>query len=98
MRQAFLDSLQKRLEEQALNGWRDGWVYGRLKEEFNSLQLDELEKMADMLQFKRGWSLLVENILDNQWEQDKPQWRQQEQVRMRQEQAQKETMHLEIMK
>lgn len=90
MRQEFLVLLEKLLKEKALNAWKDGWVYGRLKEEFDELQVDELQKLAEVLKFVHGWNPTLEDLLEKQWQQDKTKWVQQEQTRLRKEQAQKE--------
>jgi hypothetical protein len=70
MRQEFLDRLQAILREKAGGGWKDGWVYGRLKQEF-ALQQDELEEMARRLGFKMGWNAPLESLLEEQWEREK---------------------------
>lgn len=57
--------------------WKDGWVYGRLKEEFD-LQPDELNKLATVLGFKYGWNSSVENILEDQWKKEEIRWKEQE--------------------
>jgi hypothetical protein len=70
MRQEFLKRLQEILIEKAGGGWKDGWVYGRLKQEF-TLQQDELEEMARRLGFKRGWNAPLELLLEEQWVREK---------------------------
>jgi hypothetical protein len=69
MRQEFLDRLQEILREKARGSWKDGWVYGRLKQEF-TLQQDELEEMARRLGFKMGWNAPLESLLEEQWERE----------------------------
>jgi hypothetical protein len=70
MRQEFLERLQEILREKARGSWNDGWVYGRLKQEF-TLQHDELEEMARRLGFKRGWNAGLESLLEDQWQREK---------------------------
>lgn len=77
MRQEFSDRLRVLMQEKSAGSWRDGWVYGRLKQEFD-LQLDELNAMATALGFKYGWNSTVKNILKNQWQEDEVRWMQQE--------------------
>lgn len=77
MRQEFLDRLQALLKERSCGGWRDGWVYGRLKLEF-TLYPDELNKIASALGFKYEWNSAVENILEGQWQKDESAWMQRE--------------------
>jgi hypothetical protein len=69
MRQEFLDRLQEILREKARGSWKDGWVYGRLKQEF-ILQHDELEEMARRLGFKMGWNPMLESLLEDQWQRE----------------------------
>jgi hypothetical protein len=75
MRQEFLDRLQALLKEKAFGGWRDGYVYGRLNQEF-TLYPEELNKMASALGFKYGWNPSVEDILEEQWQKDESRWMQ----------------------
>jgi hypothetical protein len=70
MRQEFIERLQEILREKARGSWNDGWVYGRLKQEF-TLQYDELEEMARRLGFKRGWNAGLESLLEDQWQREK---------------------------
>jgi hypothetical protein len=72
MRQEFLDRLQEILREKVGGSWQDGWVYGRLKQEF-TLQHDELEEMARRLGFKMGWNATLESLLEEQWQREKRQ-------------------------
>jgi|GEM_PF-1924026 len=65
--EVFLSELLLKKSEIGLN---DGWVYGRLKQEF-SLEEDELEKLAFRLGFKRGWNPGLEELLEHQWSKDK---------------------------
>lgn len=60
-----------------MGSWKDGWVYGRLRQEFD-LQPDELNAMATALGFKYGWNPMVKDILENQWQEDEVRWMQQE--------------------
>ncbi len=90
MRQEFLDRLQALLKERAFGGWRDGWVYGRLKQEF-TLHPDELSTMTSALGFKRGWNSAVEDILEEQWQKDESRWMQQELAK-----AQRQSSHNQI--
>ena len=60
-----------------MGSWRDGWIYGRLKQEFD-LQPDELNAMASALGFKYGWNPMVKDILENQWQEDEVRWMQKE--------------------
>lgn len=77
MRQEFSERLKILLKEKFAGSWRDGWVYGRLKQELN-LQLDELDALATALGFKYGWNHAVKDILENQWQEDEVRWMQQE--------------------
>ncbi|MBE9065923.1 hypothetical protein IQ260_04585 [Leptolyngbya cf. ectocarpi LEGE 11479] len=77
MRQEFSDRLKILRKERVTGSWRDGWIYGRLKQEFD-LQPDELNTMATVLGFKYGWNPMVKNILENQWQEDEVRWMQQE--------------------
>jgi hypothetical protein len=77
MRQEFSDQLKILLKEKFAGSWRDGWVYGRLKQEFD-LELDELNAIATALGFKYGWNSTVKDILENQWQEDEVRWMQQE--------------------
>lgn len=77
MRQIFLDRLKVILSEKTLGGWRDGWVYGRLKQEFE-LQPDELNAIAQVLGFKYGWNASLEKLLWQQWQAEESRWKQQE--------------------
>ncbi|UBF28981.1 hypothetical protein K9N68_14745 [Kovacikia minuta CCNUW1] len=85
------------LVEKALGTWKDGWVYGRLKQEFETLENDELEKMVHDLGFTLGWNPTLRGILENQWNEDRLMWepqerkrkyQEQERIRLRQEQEQ----------
>jgi hypothetical protein len=77
MRQIVLDRLKVVLSEKAVGGWRDGWVYGRLKQEFD-LQPDELNAIAQVLGFKFGWNAALEKLLWQQWQLEESRWKQQE--------------------
>lgn len=86
MRQEFLDRLQQLLIEKTLGTWKDGWVYGRLREEFETLGTDELEKMVRDLGFSLGWNPTLRVILERQWDEDRLTWEPQERKRIYQEQ------------
>jgi hypothetical protein len=77
MRQLFLDRLKAVLNEKTVGSWRDGWVYGRLKQEFE-LQPDELDAIAKILGFKYGWNAALEKLLWQQWQLEESRWQQQE--------------------
>jgi hypothetical protein len=77
MRQIVLDRLKVIISEKVLGGWRDGWVYGRLKQEFE-LQPDELNAIAQVLGFKYGWNAALEKLLWQQWQLEESRWKQQE--------------------
>lgn len=77
MRQEFLDRLRILLRERSAGSWKDGWVYGRLKQDFD-LQPDELNEMAAALRFRYGWNSSVKDILENQWQEDEVRWMRQE--------------------
>lgn len=77
MRQEFSDRLRILLKDKFAGSWKDGWVYGRLKQELN-LQPDELDVLATALGFKYGWNHSVKDILENQWQEDEVRWMQQE--------------------
>ncbi|MGB7084664.1 MAG: hypothetical protein WBD47_03860, partial [Phormidesmis sp.] len=61
MRQEFSERLKVLLREKFSGSWKDGWVYGRLKQEFD-LQSDELNALATALRFKYGWNSAVKDI------------------------------------
>ncbi len=77
MRQEFSDRLRILLKDKFAGSWKDGWVYGRLKQELK-LQPDELDTLAIALGFKYGWNHAVKDILENQWQEDEVRWMQQE--------------------
>lgn len=77
MRQEFSDRLRILLSDKFAGSWKDGWVYGRLKQELK-LQPDELDALATALGFKYGWNHVVKDILENQWQEDEVRWIQQE--------------------
>ena len=60
-----------------MGSYKDGWVYGRLNQEFE-LELSELTEMAKILGFKYGWNHSVKEILENQWQQEELIWKQRE--------------------
>ncbi len=70
MRQEFLNRLQEILYEKVRGGWRDGWVYDKLNQEF-TLQQDELEEMARRLGFKMGWNAPLKSLLEGQWQRER---------------------------
>ncbi|NET52683.1 MAG: ATPase, partial [Merismopedia sp. SIO2A8] len=74
MRQEVVDRLQVLRMEKLGSIWTDGWVYGRLKEEFE-LQPDELEFFAEQLGFKYGWNPKLQAVLEQQWQQQGPIWK-----------------------
>jgi hypothetical protein len=76
MRQEFLSRFQALLSEKRLGLWKDGWVYGRLKQEFD-LQPDELDAMATGLGFKYKWNPMLKEILEQQWQKEEPRWMEQ---------------------
>lgn len=73
MRQEFQERLQALLKEKVFGGWKDGWVYGRLKQEF-ALESDELNAIASSLGFKYGWNSTVEELLESQWQEAESIW------------------------
>jgi hypothetical protein len=83
MHPEFLDRLKQLRLERFSGSWSDGWIYGRLKQEFN-LQPDELDAMASALGFKYGWNPTVKNLLKEQWQQDEVRWMQEKLVRIEQ--------------
>ncbi len=77
MRQEFLNRLRVLLLERRSGSWKDGWVYGRLKQEFD-LQPDELDAMATALGFKYKWNPGLKFVLEEQWQKEEPHWMAQE--------------------
>lgn len=73
MQSDFENRLRILIKEKFAGSWRDGWVYGRLRQEF-TLSKCELDAVASALGFKYGWNSAVEKILEDQWEKDKSQW------------------------
>lgn len=73
MRQEFINRLRVLRQERNAGSWRDGWIYGRLKQDFD-LQPDELNEMTAALGFKHGWNSFVKDILENQWQKDEVRW------------------------
>lgn len=73
MRQEVSVKLQELLSERRKFGWKDGWIYGRLKKQF-ILTPDELNAIAKALGFKYGWNSTVENILEEQWRKEEIHW------------------------
>lgn len=92
MRQEFPDRLKILLREKFAGLWKDGWVYGRLKQEFD-LQPDELNAMVAALGFKRGWNPMVQEILENQWQEDEIRWMQQEANKLKKQASLKHQKH-----
>lgn len=80
MRQEVTNRMQTLLREKSASGWLDGWVYGRLKQEF-ALQPDELNAIASALGFKYGWNAAVEDVLEAQWQKEEKFWMEQELVK-----------------
>ena len=74
MRQEVVDRLQVLRMEKLGTSWTDGWVYGRLAEEF-SLHPDELDFLAAKLGFKYGWNPQLKAVLEDQWQQQGPIWK-----------------------
>jgi hypothetical protein len=62
--------------ERRSGSWTDGWIYGRLKQEFD-LQPDELDAMTSAMGFKYGWNTTVENLLEGQCLKDEVRWMEQ---------------------
>uniref|UniRef100_B8HM01 ATPase central domain-containing protein n=1 Tax=Cyanothece sp. (strain PCC 7425 / ATCC 29141) TaxID=395961 RepID=B8HM01_CYAP4 len=83
MRQEFLDRLKELIQEKRIGSWKDGWVYGRLKQEF-TLQSDELGKLAEVLGFKYGWNRVVEELLEEQWRSQELLWMEQQRLKLKQ--------------
>ncbi len=86
MRQEFLDRLKILLKERLAGSWKDGWVYGRLKQEFD-LQPDELGAIANVLKFKYGWNPTVQELLERQWQEEEVRWMQHELNKMQEQVA-----------
>ncbi len=80
MDQEFLNRLQMLLRERLSGAYKDGWVYGRLKQEFD-LQPEQLDAIAKALKFKYGWNPDLQNILERQWQEDEVTWMQRELLR-----------------
>jgi predicted RNA-binding protein with EMAP domain len=70
MREEVLLQLRSLIQKKIAGSWKDGWVYGKLKQEFD-LQPDELAEMARLLGFKKGWNSVVESLLEEQWQKEK---------------------------
>ncbi len=78
----FPSRLKALIAEKMAGSWKDGWVYGRLKQEFE-LQPDELDVMASALGFKQSWNPGLHNLLETQWQAEADRWREREQGRVR---------------
>ncbi|MEM9217908.1 MAG: hypothetical protein AAGD25_26650 [Cyanobacteria bacterium P01_F01_bin.150] len=74
VRQEVRDRLGILIVEHLGSSWKQGWVYGQLQEEFN-LNLDELKYLAKRLGFKKGWNPMLKDLLEEQWEEQKPLWK-----------------------
>lgn len=74
----FSSRLNTLIVESMAGSYKVGWVYGRLKQEFD-LQPDELNVMASALGFKRGWNPGLQNLLETQWQAEEDRWREREQ-------------------
>lgn len=82
MRQEFLNRLNELLQERRIGSWKDGWVYGRLKQEF-TLDPEELGKLAEVLGFKYGWNRVVEDLLEEQWRSQELLWMEQQRLNLK---------------
>lgn len=80
MRQEVKDRLLSLIKQRAVEGWKDGWIYGQLKQEFK-LSVDELNSIASTLGFKYGWNPTVEEILEKQWQEEEKTWKQHQQIK-----------------
>ena len=69
MRQEFLERLRVLLNEKSMQCMRTGWVYGKLRQEFD-LQADELQEMARRMGFKKGWNPMLKSLLEDEWEKE----------------------------
>jgi hypothetical protein len=67
MRPEVFAKLEELAQQKKILGYRDGWVYGMLKREFE-LTSDELSSLVKVLGFKLGWNPTVEKILEEQWQ------------------------------
>ncbi|MEM9215020.1 MAG: AAA family ATPase [Cyanobacteria bacterium P01_F01_bin.150] len=74
MRQEVVERLQVLRMEKLGTSWTDGWVYGRLMEEFE-LQPDELEFLSEKLGFKYGWNPGLKALLEEQWQRQGSIWK-----------------------
>lgn len=87
MRPEFLTRLTELIYQKMANSWKEGWVYGHLKQEF-SLERDELEEMAHRLGFKHGWNPGLEDLLEHQWSKEKNSTQTLERIRKEEKQRQ----------
>jgi hypothetical protein len=69
MRDEVMQKLESLLKERKIFNYKDGWIYGCLKNEFD-LTSDELDSLANALGFKYGWNSTVEEILEGQWQEE----------------------------
>jgi stage V sporulation protein K len=77
--QPFLQRLQELIQERFAGSYRDGWIYGRLLQEFD-LTPEQLNLLATTLGFKYGWNAIVQDILEKQWQEDYRFWQQRQQL------------------
>lgn len=73
MRENVAKRLKTLVKEKLAGSWRDGWVYAQLKQEFD-LTAAELDEIVSVLGFKYGWNSTVEQLLEEQWNNDKSRW------------------------
>lgn len=86
MRQEVKDRLRLLIVQRSMEGWKDGWIYGQLKQEFK-LSADELNSIASVLGFKYGWNSSVEEILEKQWHIEEKAWKQKQQIKEQEKQS-----------
>ncbi|MGG6268543.1 hypothetical protein ACQ4M3_29295 [Leptolyngbya sp. AN03gr2] len=84
MRQEVKDRLRSLIKQRAVEGWKDGWIYGQLKQEFK-LSDEELNSLSSILGFKYGWNSLVEEVLEKQWQEEEKAWKKKQQIRNQQQ-------------
>ncbi len=65
--------IDKLLIDRFTGQWKDGWVYGRLKQAFSQLEEDELYYMATRLKFI-GWNAMTQEVLADQWREEELRW------------------------
>lgn len=83
MRLDVTQKMKNLLQEKKMFGYKDGWVYGRLKQEFE-LTSDELDFLTQNLGFKYGWNSTVEEILEGQWQEESEKMQELEKAKERQ--------------